>query len=244
MAWRRWEGTTWGDGTMPYGPANPDATAVALERASWRLLRAVAPWALAAQAFSVLLLASESPSFGVVRHWFRAYLTAKAHNQPLPSLPTNPVGQMSVAASLTNYAVLAVSVLGVVAWLRFSVASMRVASSARYPQRHRPVSTSLLFFIPVAGPLVARAASRESLPNGHEGRAVLGAGWVLVAAGQLAWIGLYATVLATSSVAVAWVVASIAAVAWVAAAIALPTGLQSIADDHDSLGVRLGPSYS
>jgi hypothetical protein len=229
---------------MPYGPANPDATAVALERASWRLLRAVAPWALAAQAFSVLLLASESASFGVVRHWFHAYLAAKAHGQPLPALPTSPVGQLSVAASLTNYAVLAVSVLGIVAWLRFSVASMRVASAARYPQRHHALPTSLLFFIPVAGPLVARAASRESLPSGHEGRAALGVGWVLVAVGQLAWIGLYATLLATASVAAAWAVAGVAALAWVAAAVALPEGLQSIADDHASLGVRLGPSYS
>src|SRR5260221_6429132 len=100
-AWRRWEGTTWGEGTMPYGPATPDATAVAQERASWHLLRAVAPWALAAQALSALLLASDSSTFGVLRHWFRAYLAAKAHGQPLPALPSNAVGQMSAAVTLT-----------------------------------------------------------------------------------------------------------------------------------------------
>lgn len=243
-AWRRWEGTSWGEATMPYGPTEPDPTSLVRERATWQLLRVTAPWALAAQALGVLMLASESPTLGALRHWVRAYWEAKAHGRPLPPAPTAGIIPTSAAATLTHYALLVLTVLALVAWLRFLSASMRVATAARYPQHHHFLWTLLLFFIPVVGPVVAWGASSESLPSGHEARTPLGVGWMLVAAGELAWLGLYATVLTTPSAVAAWAVAAVGAIAWVAAAVVLPLGFQAIAEDHASLGVRLSPSYS
>jgi len=69
-------------------------------------------------------------------------------------------------------------------------------------------------------------------------------GWALVAAGQFASIAVYVTVFSSSSTAAAWAVAGAAALAWVAAAFELPVGLEAIADDHASLGVRPAPAYS
>ena len=54
----------------------------------------------------------------------------------------------------------------------------------------------------------------------------------------------YATVLSTASALAAWVAAGICCALWVGAAMELPVGLAAIADDHESLGVRLGPAPS
>ena len=243
-SWRRWEGARWGDAMMPYGPKPPDAQLVVREQTTWQLLRGVAPWTIAAQALGVAALASETSTYGALRRWIRAAWRADLHHQALPALPNGSVGSSSTIITITHLVVLAATVMGVVGWLRFSAASMRVAIAAGYHQRHHPVATGLLFFIPVAGPLVALAASRASLPTGHEARGPLGAGWALIAAGELAWVALYATVLATPSATAAWVVAASGVLAWVAAALVLPTSLEAIAQDHATLNVQMAPAYS
>jgi Protein of unknown function (DUF2510) len=242
--WRRWDGTTWGDATMPFGPPPPDAWTLARARAAWLYLRPIAPWAIAAPALAAIAVAAQSPTFAPLRTWFRAYLQAVAHNRPTPALPSMASTSTSIVITLTNYAVFFVTLFGVVGWLRFSVASLRVATGARYPRRHNPLAASLAMLVPLVGPFVAWLASRDCLPTGHEARRALAVGWTLVGLGELATIGTYLTVLSTSSMVLAWLVAAVCSAVWVGAAIELPPGLEAIADDHESLCVRLGVAPS
>lgn len=243
-AWRHWEGSSWSDSTMPYAPPAPSSHALAVEASSWRFLHAVAPWAIGVQAVGLVLLAAESSTYGVLRRWFRDALRADAHHRPLPPLPSNSIGSTSAVGAIAHFAVLALSVAGIVGWLWFSVAALRVARESRYPHGHNPVLTSVVFFIPIAGPLVAWSASKACLPKGHEARGTLGFGWLLVVVGEIAWLALYGVVLGTSASAPAWIVAIVGSVAWVAAAFELPGALGAIAEDHASLGVRPGAAYS
>lgn len=240
--WRRWDGTSWGEATMPYGPPPPDAASLQLERNAWQFLRGVAPWGLLAPALFAFALASDSATFGPLRRYVRQWWNADLHHRPLPPVPTT--GTSSTAVSLTYVVVWLVSIVGIGAWLRFTLASTRVVTLARYPSRHHAAWTCVTFFIPILGPLVALSASCEWLPDGHEARRSLVVGWWLVAAGEIAIVALWATTLSTSSLAAAWGVAAVCAAIWTAAAIELPRGLQAIAEDHASLGVRRAPAAS
>jgi hypothetical protein len=236
--WRRWLGTSWADATMPFSPPVPDDLTLARERAAWWGLRVVAPWALAAPAFAAVSLASESRSFAAVRRWLHAYVSAELHHRALPSLPTSSIPAGTTADSFITFAVLVLTFLGFVAWLRFSSSSIRVAKAAKYPQRHSPVAASASMVVPVIGPFVASSASRANLPDGHEARPVLALGWGLVVAGEVSFFALYVTVLWTSSLPLAWAIAALCGVAWIAAAFELPLGLAAIAEDHEGLDVR------
>ncbi len=239
--WRRWEGASWSDATMPYGLPAPDGYTLARERTAWQLLRSVAPWALAAPAVAAASIAAQTSSYGVLRHWARQFAHAWSTGASTPPLPSNSLATPTIVSTLVTLA-LATAVLGIIGWLHFTVASMRTASAARYPSRHHDVATCLLFFLPVIGPLVAMAASKECLPRGHEARGALALGWSLVAAAELAWIGLVSTVLSTASLAIAWAVAAVCSGLWLGAALQLPVGLRSIAEDHASLDVH--PSHA
>ena len=241
--WRRWDGTSWGEATMPYGPPPPDAATLLNERSAWALLRAVAPWGLLAPALFSIAWAADSASLGPLRRYVRQWWNAELHHHPLPRIPA-AAGSSSVAVSITYFAVWIVSIIGIGAWLRFTIASSRVGAAGRYPSRHHPIWTCLSFFIPFVGPAVALSASREWLPQGHEARWSLGLGWTLVGAGELAVAALWATSLSTSSLVAAWAVAVACAALWVAAAVELPKGLEAIAEDHASLGVRREPAPS
>jgi hypothetical protein len=242
--WRRWEGTTWGNATMPFAPKPPDASSLDRERAAWWSLRTIAPWAIAAPALAGISLASESPAFGRVRRWLRGYVNAELHHHSYPALPQSAIPSSSGLDSLVTIVVSVLTVIGIVSWMRFCSSSIHVAKGASYPQRHRPVAAGASLIVPVVGPLVASAASRASLPTGHEARQVLGIGWMLVVLGEAAFLGLYATVLSTSSMALAWGLAALCALSWFAAAYELPLGLRAIAEDHESLDVRLRRSPS
>jgi hypothetical protein len=236
--WRRWEGTSWGDATMPFAPRMPEQRMLDGERAAWSSLRPVAPWAIAAPALAAISLASESQSFGAVRRWVHAYLNAELHHHALPKLAASALPTSSTLDSFITIAVTLLTLLGLFAWVRFSTSSIRVATAATYPQRHGPIAASASIVVPVIGPLVAWAASRANLPAGHEARRVLALGWAFVVAGETTFLALYATVLWTSSLAVAWVVAAACILAWAAAAFELPVGLAAIAEDHETLDVR------
>ncbi|HEV3213472.1 MAG TPA: DUF2510 domain-containing protein [Acidimicrobiales bacterium] len=240
--WRRWDGTSWGEATMPYGPPPPDAVSLQTERRAWLLLRGVAPLGLLAPALFAIALAADSATFGPLRRYVREWWNADLHHRPLPPVPAT--GSSSAVVSLTYVTVWLVSIVGIGAWLRFTLASSRVVAAARYPSRQHAGWTCVSFFIPVLGPLIARSASRAWLPDGHEARRSLGVGWSLVAAGELAVTALWATTLSTSSLAAAWCLAVVAAAVWVLAAIELPRGLEAIAEDHASLGVRRAPTRS
>ncbi len=235
--WRRWDGTTWGDATMPFGPPPPDSWTLARARAAWLYLRPLAPWALAAPALGAITVAAQYASFAPLRVWFHAYLQAALHHRPTPALPAVS-GSTPLVITVTNYAVFFATIFGLFGWLRFSVSSMRVAASARYPKRHNPTATSIAMVVPFLGPVMAWLASRDCLPTGHEARRTLGLGWALVGVGELGTIATYLTVVSTSSALAAWAVAAVCGALWVAAAIELPIGLEAIADDHASLGVR------
>jgi hypothetical protein len=235
--WRRWDAGQWGASTVPYGPPPPDAWMRNEERGAWRLLRAVAPFGLVAPAFGAAAFAADSVTFGPVRRWLREDLSATSHSRPVPPMPSLG-GSPSSAVSVTLLAVWLASILGVGAWLRFTIASTRVAGGARYPLRHRARWTCLAFFIPFVGPVVSWSASCEWLPAGHEARRALGTGWALVAAGEVAILVLWVVAYASSSLAAAWGAAAVCAACWAAAAVVLPRGFEAIADDHASLGVR------
>ncbi|HUD69328.1 MAG TPA: DUF2510 domain-containing protein [Acidimicrobiales bacterium] len=237
--WRRWDGTTWSDATMPFGPPPPDEWTLARARAAWAYLRPLAPWAIAAPALGAITVAAQSATFAPLRVWFHAYLQAVAHHHATPALPSVATTSTSLAITITNYAVFFATIFGLVGWLRFSVSSMRVATSARYPRRHNAAATSLAMLVPFLGPIMAWLASRDCLPTGHEARRALGLGWSLVGLGELGTAAIYLTVLSTSSALAAWAAAAACAAVWVAAAIKLPIGLEAIADDHASLGVHL-----
>jgi hypothetical protein len=237
--WRRWEGTSWGDATMPFAPRMPEQRMLDGERAAWSSLRPVAPWALAAPALAAISLASQSKSYGAVRRWLRAYFNAKIHHHALPTLPASALPAGSTVDRLITITTTILVLLGLFAWARFSASSIRVATSATYPQHHGPVAASATMIVPVLGPLLAGAASRANLPAGHEARRVLTTGWALVVAGEMMFFALYVTVLWTSSLVVAWGVAALCVLAWGAAAFELPVGLAAIAEDHESLDVRL-----
>jgi hypothetical protein len=234
--WRRWEGTTWGTDTMPYGPPPPDAWSVTQERGSWLLLRTIAPWGLLAPGMAAAALAAESVTFGPLRRWYHASTTAIDHGKPLPPLPTTSPSPPVV--TITYLITWFLMLLGVGAWLRYTLASTRLSKAAGYPLRHGAGWSCTLFFVPFVGPYVAYAASSEWLPAGHEARGVLARGWTFVFVGQLGLVALLVTTVATSSLTAAWVVAAASALAWLAAAIELPRGLEAVADDHASLGVR------
>jgi hypothetical protein len=240
--WRRWDGTSWGETTMPYGPPPPDAATIQMERSAWLFLRSVAPWGLVAPALFAIALAADSATFGPLRRYVREWWRAEVHHRPLPPVPAT--GSSSVAVSVTYAVVWLVSIVGIGAWLRFTLASTRVVAAARYPSRHRATWTCLSFFIPILGPLVALSASCAWLPEGHEARRLLAAGWSLVAVGELAIAALWVTTLATSSLTATWSLAVVCAGLWVAAAVELPRGLEAVADDHASLGVRRTPAPS
>lgn len=242
--WRRWDGTTWSDATMPFGPPPPDEWTLRRARAAWLYLRPLAPWALAAPALLAITVAAQSAAFAPLRVWFHAYLEAATHGRPAPPLPAVGSTSTSLVITLTNYAVFFATLFGVIGWVRFSVSSMRVAASARYPKQHNAAVTSIAMIVPFLGPVLAGLASRDCLPVGHEARRALGLGWSLVLLGQLGTFAVYLTVASTSSVLAAWMVAAACAALWVGAAIELPIGLEAIADDHASLGVRLGASPS
>jgi hypothetical protein len=227
---------------MPYGPPPPDASSLQLERSAWLLLRGVAPWGLVAPALFAIALAADSATFGPLRRYVREWWNADLHHRPLPALPTT--ASSSIAVSLAYVAVWLVSIVGIGAWLRFTLASSRVVAGARYPSRHRAASTCCAFFIPVLGPLVALSASCGWLPEGHEARRALTVGWWLVATGEVAIGALWATTLATSSLLATWSLAIVCAVIWSAAAVELPRGLEAVAEDHASLGVRRTPAPS
>jgi len=234
--WRRWEGTTWSTATLPYGPAPPDEWLLAQDRLAARFLHSVAPWGLVAPAFGAAAYASwSSSSFGPLRIWFHAATAAIQRSQPLPTMPQS---HMPTAVTLTFWAVWLVSIIGVGAWLRYTLAATRVVAAAGYPARRHAAWTCLGFFIPFVGPLIAGTASREWLPVGHEARPVLTVGWTLVAIGEVAVAALWITAIVSSSVAAAWALAGACALAWVGAALELPRGFEAIADDHVSLGVR------
>lgn len=237
--WRRWLGTTWGDTTMPYAPKPPDAQALIREQDYWSSLRPLARIAIGAPALAAISLAAESPKFAVARRWVRAYFDASLHHRATPSLPANAYPQSSTIDSLVTIAVTVLGILGLLAWLRFSAQAIRVAASAKYPQRHGPIAASASLLVPLIGPLVASAASRANLPTGHEARSVLNRGWALVVAGETAYLALNVTELWTASLALTWVVASVCIIAWGSAAYVLPLGLAAIAEDHETLAVRL-----
>jgi hypothetical protein len=241
--WRRWDGTTWSDATMPFGPPPPDEWTLRRARAAWLYLRPLAPWAIAAPAVLAITVAAQSATFAPLRVWFHAYLQAVAHHRSTPALPST-TAPTSLLITLARYAVFFATLFGVMGWVRFCVASMRVAANARYPRRHNPTATSIAMIVPFLGPILAALASRDCLPVGHEARRALSLGWSLVLLGELGSIGVYLTVFSTSSVLAAWAVAAASAAVWVAAAIELPIGLEAIADDHASLGVRLRPRLS
>ena len=240
--WRRWEGTTWGQATMPFGPAPPEPWTLLRARVAWQRLHPIAPWAIAAPAVGAALVAAQSSTYASLRAWVRAYVSAEIHSRPLPVMPT-AIGTSPLVVTITHTVALVATLLGVFAWLGFCAASIRVARSAGCPQHHGPVTTCLAFFVPLVGPVVSWLASRACLPA-HESRRPLGRGWLLVGLGQALSIGTYVAVLTTPSMVVAWVVASCCAVTWLAAAFALPVGLEAIADDQASFGVRLGASPS
>lgn len=230
--WRRWDGTTWGDATMPFGPPPPDEWTIARARSAWLYLRPLAPWAIAAPALGAIMVAA-------LRVWYHAYFQAAAHNRPTPTLTSVTSGSTSIVITLTNYAVFFVTLFGLVGWIRFSASSMRVAAGARYPMRLNPAAASLALLVPFLGPIMAWLVSRDCLPTGHEARRALGLGWSLVGLGELGTTAIYLTVLSTSSAFAAWAAAVVCGAVWVAAAIALPIGLEAIADDQASFGVRL-----
>jgi hypothetical protein len=242
-AWRRWEGATWGDATIPFHNAAPGPDSMFREARAWRSLRAFLPFAVAVPAVLAAVMAAESPTYAPYRAWFRAAWTASSQGHPIPSIPAATASASPLDAMLQMAAVVLV-VIGVVGWLRFSAASLRVAREAGYEHRVGAVASGLLFFVPVAGPLVAASASASCLPRGHEARRALWGGWGLVTLAEALWLGLYVAVLATPSAAVAWTAAAACAAAWVAAALVLPGALRAVAEDHATLDVRLGTAYS
>jgi len=239
--WRRWEGATWGAATMPFGPPPPDGWVLAQDRASSRFLHVVAPWGLVAPAFGAVAYAADSSTFGPIRRWLHAAMRAVQHNRPLPPMPTT---RTATAITYTYTAVWLVTIVGVGAWLRYTLAAMRTVAAAGYPSRRRAVWTCLGFLVPFVGPFIAWGASREWLPTGHEATRVLGVGWTLVAVGELTGVALWITALASSSAAATWALAVVSAIVWVAAAVELPRGLEAIAEDHASLGVRRAAAAS
>src|SRR5579871_1932059 len=164
--WRRWEGTTWGEATMPYGPPPPDRLTLARERAAWKVLRAVAPWGLIAPAIGAACISSQSASFTALRTWFRPWLRATLAGTPPPPMPATSVSSPALV-TLIWYLVAILALIGVSGWIRFTMASMRTAALARYPSRHHDVATCVLFFLPLVGPLVAMSASQGCLPTGR-----------------------------------------------------------------------------
>jgi hypothetical protein len=240
--WRRWDGISWGADTLPYGPPPPDASSLLVERSAWLFLRAIAPWGLLAPALLAIALAADSAALAPMRHYLRVVWDDYLHHHPLPQAPAT--SSTSGAVSFTVLVVWLVTIVGIGAWLRFVLASSRVAGAARYPRRQAPAWTCLSFFIPFLGPAIAASSSRAWLPEGHEARPTLSVGWMLVALGQLLIITVWAVTLATSSLPWTWAVAVACAVAWLAAAIELPKGLEAIAEDHASLGVRRAPAPS
>jgi hypothetical protein len=240
--WRRWDGTSWGAATLPYGPPPPDASSLVVERGAWLFLRMIAPWGLIAPALLAIAMAADSAALAPLRRFIRQYWEADLHHRPLPQVPAS--GPSSSAVSITFFVVWLVTIVGIGAWLRFVLASSRVATAATYPRRQGPTWTCLSIFIPLVGPAVASSASRAWLPRGHEARSALSLGWSLVAAGELLVLTVWAVSLSTSSLAAVWSVAAVCAACWVAAAVELPKGLEAIADDHASLGVRRGPAPS
>jgi hypothetical protein len=237
--WRRWEGATWSTETMPYGPPPPDTHAVALERGSWPLLRAIAPWGLLAPAFAAAALAADSVTFGPLRSWYHAASADLQHNRPLPPVPTT--GASSTIVTVTYDVVLFLLLFGIGAWLRYVLAATRLTYAAGYPTRRHAGWTCVGFLVPFLGPWIAWSASREWLPTGHEARRVLATGWALVGLGEVALLALLMTTVLSSSLGAAWAVAGACGLVWLAAAVELPRGLEAIADDHASLGVRRTP---
>jgi hypothetical protein len=229
---------------MPYRQSPPDRDALFRESVAWRRLRPILPLALAVQALAVAQIASETSTYGVLRKWVRETWRASQHGQAAPPMPSGAVGPNSTFATVVQLAVLALTVIGVLGWLRFSSSAIKVSKTAGYPNHRNAVTTGLLFFIPIAGPLVARSASAASLPQGHEARVTLGIGWALVAIAEGAWLALYVTVLVTPSAVWAWAVAIASGAAWVAAALVLPHGLEAVAADHATLDVRPDATHS
>ena len=181
--WRRWDGTSWGSATLPYGPPPPDASSLLVERGAWLFLRTIAPWGLIAPALLALAMAADSATLAPLRHFLRQWWEADLHHRPLPQVPAT--GTSSGAVSVTFFVVWLVTIVGIGAWLRFVLASSRVAAAATYPRRQGPTWTCLSIFIPFVGPAVAASASRAWLPQGHEARQALSFGWGLVALGEL-----------------------------------------------------------
>lgn len=233
--WRRWDGTTWGEATMPYGPPPPDPAWVLREELTWSSLRVFAPLALIAPAASAVVLAAQTGVYGPIRQWFRRVWSDDLHGRPTPPVPTV---QGSPIASATDFAVLIAVIVGLLAWSRFCKACIRVSVLARYPQQHSPGLASLSLLLPLVGPFVASSATRESLPKGHEARRVLEWGWRCVVLGQLALVGTVAVVWSTPSLVGAWVAAGACVLAWAAASVLLPIGLGAISEDHATLHVR------
>lgn len=238
FAWRRWEGSAWGAETMPFAPPAPDRRLLASEQAAWQQCRRFMPWALALQAVSAVALAAESPSLSALRRYLRVAYDAGMRGERAPTAPADIVPVSSTALALTHWAIIIVTLFGLATWIRFSTTSLRVTGAAGYPRRRSAAAVAVTTFIPVAGPIVAYVAGRDSLPDGHEARAVLADGWGLVAIGQLLAIALACIVLSTGATTPTWVVATLCAAAWVLAALELPVGLEAIAVDHASLDDR------
>ncbi len=231
--WRRWDGTSWAAETMPYGPPPPDPAWVLREQLTWNSLRVFAPLALVAPSATAVVLAAQTADLGPFRSWIqRAWNVHGGTVPPVPTVRSTPL------EGATQFAVLFAVLIGLLAWSRFCVASVRVAALARYPQRHNPAWASFALLIPLLGPLVASSATRDSLPQGHEARRLLEWGWGLVLLGQLAVFSTIAVVSTTPSVLAAWLAAAASVVVWSAAAVMLPLGLGAIADDHQSLRAR------
>jgi len=239
--WRRWDGAAWADATMPYGPPPPEAAWVLREQLTWGSLRTIAPISLLSPAAAAIVIASQTSEYGPLRSWLRQFVNDQLHGRAAPPMPTVP---SSTIAVVTDYAVWIAVIIGLLSWMRFSSASIRVASLARYPQHHNPSRASASLFVPLLGPFVASSSTRASLPAGHEARRLLDVGWMWVLVGQVALIGVVTVVWSTPSLLAAWAVAALCAVSWIAAAVELPQGLAAIAQDHESLGVRLAPRRS
>lgn len=233
--WRRWDGSGWGDATMPFSGPLVDPRDVQREHAAFGYLHAIAPVCLVAPAVAAVALATATQRFGALRHWFHLAWSAAMHGKPIPS-------QVNVAVpsdlNWINFAVYALSILGVLAWIRFAMTSMRVAASAGYPRRLGPFLATIVLLLPIAGPLVAASGSAATLPTGHEAQPVLKAGWGFVAAGEALFVAVLIVVATTPSLAAAWAAAAACAACWVLAAIELPIGFAAVDDDHRTLDVR------
>ena len=244
--WRRWDGAAWGAATLPYGPPPPSASTLLVERSAWQLLRVVAPWGLLAPACPRARARRGEPlaRSGAPLPAHVAWDAALQH-RPLPQAPA-ATGAGSGAVSTTILVVWLVTIVGIGAWLRFVARVL-----ARRRRGHVSTPTGACVDVPlVLHPLRRPRRRRDARVAAGCPRATRRAGVPVDRMGArrdrrgARDRGLDRHARRPRRSPRPGASPRPAPCAWVAAAVELPKGLEAIADDHASLGVRRAPAPS